>query len=150
MAIRLWFFLQVESGFSIQKNQIVENLHEETMIAKRRVYDAIQDESIEKIVTDDMIKATHGSNSRYNAALEEKRKASSNETTEETLRKRKINALNVVREEERQAQAALEDARKKRKAIEVGKFWTCFEIVFKIVLYCFEIHPECLDDVSFL
>ena len=68
---RVYFFLQVESGFSIQKNQIVENLHEETMIAKRRVYDAIQDESIEKIVTDDMIKATHGSNSRYNAALTE-------------------------------------------------------------------------------
>ena len=113
----------MESGFSIQKNQIVENLHEETMVAKRRVYNATQDKSIEEIVSDEMISATHGSNSRYNAALEEKkRRTILKESAVDMMKKRKLNALNVVREEERQAEAALEAARKKRKAIAVGKF----------------------------
>jgi hypothetical protein len=50
---------QVESGFSIQDAQLVENLAEETMIAKRRVIDAIENyENIPALVTYKMLRVS--------------------------------------------------------------------------------------------
>lgn len=65
----------VESGFSINKEMLVENLHEESLIGLRRVWDGVSNAGGENCVQVDqeMIKYARGAASRYKGALEQKR-----------------------------------------------------------------------------
>jgi hypothetical protein len=69
----------VESGFSVNEDILVENLHEESLVAQRIVYDPIQSVgSVSSVVVDNaLLTYVRGSHARYQTALEQKRKAQS-------------------------------------------------------------------------
>ena len=64
-----------ERGFSINKEYLVPNLIEESLVAQRIVYDNVHDQGgVLKTVTDKkMILAVRNSRQKYEKALEEKR-----------------------------------------------------------------------------
>lgn len=66
----------VESGFSINKGLLLENLNEESIVSQRRVYDfVISSGGIKEIeVNEKMALSVKGSRMRWSAALEERRK----------------------------------------------------------------------------
>ena len=64
----------VERGFSINKELLVENLQEKSLVSQRMVYDHINSNKInihEYELPSDLLKSCKLSNRRYNAALEE-------------------------------------------------------------------------------
>jgi hypothetical protein len=80
----------VESGFSVNKNILVENLHEESLIAQRVVYDAINAAGgvLEVNVTKGMMHSVRAARSRYDDALRRNREAISEEEKRAGDRKR--------------------------------------------------------------
>ena len=80
----------VESGFSINKQFLVENLHEESLVAQRIVHDHInavgglQSVNIDK----SLLQFVRGSHHRYTQALEQKRKERSDAEKEIAAKKR--------------------------------------------------------------
>ena len=80
----------VESGFSVNSDMLVENLHEDSLVAQRTVYDAVQAEGGVTSVNIDkpLLMYVRGSHARYQAALECKRKATS-ELDQKTAAKKK-------------------------------------------------------------
>jgi hypothetical protein len=62
----------VESGFSINADMLVENMHEESLVAQRQVYDAVKAQGgLLKVKIDKrMQQAARGAHSRYKAAME--------------------------------------------------------------------------------
>lgn len=66
----------VESGFSINKSLLIQNLDEESIVSQRRVHDYVMSYGgIREISVDDkMIQSIKGSRTRWRIALEEKRK----------------------------------------------------------------------------
>lgn len=90
----------VESGFSVNSDMLVENLHEESLVAQRIVYDAVQSAGgIASLNIDkNLLCYVRGSNARYNEALEGKRKEAQEEDKQLADRKRaaeQIKALKV-------------------------------------------------------
>lgn len=83
----------VESGFSVNKDMLVENLHEESLVAQRTVYQAVQCAGgITSVVIDkNMLSYVRGSHARYEEALGRKRKAAA-EADKQTAAKRKLTA----------------------------------------------------------
>ena len=75
----------VESGFSINSSIIVENLHEESLVAQRLVYDSVNSlGGIKKIdtipINKEMLKSVKDSNSRnYKIALDKRKEADNRE-----------------------------------------------------------------------
>lgn len=63
-----------------------------------------------------------GARTRYNLALEEKRRDDQTKKSVTEAMKRKSQALAEVREEENRAKAALDAAVKRRKMIDSGKY----------------------------
>ena len=80
----------VESGFSINKQFLVENLHEESLVAQRIVHDHInavgglQSVNIDK----SLLQFVKGSHHKYTQALEQKRKERSDAEKEIAAKKR--------------------------------------------------------------
>lgn len=101
----------VESGFSINKEMLVENLHEETLIALRRACDGVQDAGGEHaiVVDQEMVRYARGASSKYKEALEMKRKK---ESELEKLSR-------YEREENKRKKEKLEDFEKQKKELEV-------------------------------
>src|SRR6266516_3232799 len=66
----------VESGFSINNEILVENLHEESVVAQRQVYDAVHDAGgIACVdVNKAMLQFVRGAHSRYEQCLALKRR----------------------------------------------------------------------------
>ena len=67
----------VERGFSINKELLVENLQEKSLVSQRMVYDHTNSNKInihEYELPSDLLKSCKLSNPRYNAALEETKK----------------------------------------------------------------------------
>lgn len=64
----------LESGFSVNRECLMENQHEESLIAERQVYDSLTDASgVEKLnITKSMILAARNSHARYVEFMEEK------------------------------------------------------------------------------
>ena len=80
----------VERGFSINKELLVENLQEKSLVSQRMVYDHINSNKInihEYELPSDLLKSCKLSNPRYNAALEETKKR---EKIGTVARKRKL------------------------------------------------------------
>jgi hypothetical protein len=67
----------VEGGFSINGDMLVENLHEESLVAQRTVYDAVQSAGGLSSVQIDktLLSFVRGSHARYLQALERKRQS---------------------------------------------------------------------------
>jgi hypothetical protein len=69
----------VESGFSVNGDILVENLHEDSLVAQRIVYDSVQDAGGVTSVNIDksMLQFMRGARGRYQEALELKRQSTS-------------------------------------------------------------------------
>jgi hypothetical protein len=67
----------VEGGVSINGDMLVENLHEESLVAQRTVYDAVQSAGgVSSIQIDKtLLSFVRGSHARYLQALERKRQS---------------------------------------------------------------------------
>uniref|UniRef100_A0A915IFF2 HAT C-terminal dimerisation domain-containing protein n=1 Tax=Romanomermis culicivorax TaxID=13658 RepID=A0A915IFF2_ROMCU len=65
----------VESGFSINEDLLVENLHQRLIINQQLVYDYIKSEGglLKLVVSEKMIKSVSGSRTRYQQYLEDER-----------------------------------------------------------------------------
>jgi hypothetical protein len=64
----------VESGFSINGDMLVENLQEQSLVAQRSVYDCIKEagDVLSVDINKTMLQYVRGSRSRYEEALEKK------------------------------------------------------------------------------
>jgi hypothetical protein len=93
----------VESGFSGNGEMLVENLHEESLTAKRTVYDAVQSSGglMSVNISRVMLTYVRGSYVRYTEALERKRKASSDQ--DKLLAKKRAAATEIKRLEVKKA-----------------------------------------------
>lgn len=99
----------VERGFNINKETIVENQLEESLIAQRRVFDSIRNLDIASLeISQKMIRMVRGSCRRQKEALALRREQKSEEEKRETDRKR------VVRE------LAIKEMEKKRLIAQTG------------------------------
>ena len=92
----------VESGFSVNSDMLVENLHEDSLVAQRTVYDAVKSKGglsfCNTIIDKNLLKYVRGSNARYKAALEQKRLAASEEEKQLNARKRAADQIKVLKE----------------------------------------------------
>ena len=80
----------VERGFSVNKELLLENLQEKSLVSQRVVYDHINSNNIkisEYELSNDLLKNCKLANRRYNTALEEARKQ---EKVDTVARKRKL------------------------------------------------------------
>ena len=96
----------VESGFSINSSIIVENLHEESLVAQRLVYDSVNAlGGIKKIDTipiiKEMLKSVKDSNRNYKIALDKRKEADNRENEERLARKRKQDMIKEIEEKKR-------------------------------------------------
>jgi len=84
----------VERGFSVNKDCLIENLHEESLIAQRHVWAAIQKYGgVEKVnITKKMIMDVRNSRSYYKEALENK-KQKQKEAKEANEKRKKAGVL---------------------------------------------------------
>lgn len=67
----------VESGFSVNEDLLVENLQERSLVSQRIVYDAIKNAGgVSNVdVNKELIKSVKAASSRYKSALEERKQA---------------------------------------------------------------------------
>ena len=80
----------VESGFSVNQEMLVENLHEESLVAQRQVYDAVLAAGGVAAVEIDksMLQHVRGAHSRYQECLRKKRISTDEEARKASDRKR--------------------------------------------------------------
>ena len=109
----------VESGFSVNKDIMVENMLEETLIGLRHIWDYIARhggdvKSIE--ITPDMVRYARSAHSRYKAAVEQKARQEDDEKkvsqVQRDERKRKAEELKTLQDEKREAQAKIDQINK--------------------------------------
>jgi hypothetical protein len=81
----------VESGFSVNGDMLIENLHESSLVAQRMVYDSIKYAGgvMEVNIDKPMLQYVRGARSKYEQALQDF-KAAQVADTAEAARKRKI------------------------------------------------------------
>lgn len=93
----------VESGFSINKDMLVENLHENSLVVLRTVYDSIKssDGVLNISVTSDMLRYARSARSTYHQMLEDKKKCEAKEK-ELLCEKRKAKAQIKILETKKQ------------------------------------------------
>ena len=96
----------IESGFSINSSIIVENLHEESLVAQRLVYDSVSSlGGIKKIdtipINKEILKSVKDSNRNYKIALDKRKEADNRENEERLARKRKQDMIKEIEEEKR-------------------------------------------------
>lgn len=92
----------VESGFSINKDILIENQLEETLVAQRRVYDAIQCAGgIHDVqLSPSLLTSVRSARSRYQEYLDNK-KAKKVEDDKANAKKRKLEELTTLKEKRR-------------------------------------------------
>ena len=96
----------VKSGFSINSTIIVENLHEESLVAQRLVYDSVNSlGGIKKIdtipINKEMLNSVKDSNRNYKIALDKRKEADNRENEERSARKRKQDMIKEIEEKKR-------------------------------------------------
>ena len=96
----------VKSGFSINSTIIVENLHEESLVAQRLVYDSVNSlGGIKKIdtipINKEMLKSVKDSNRNDKIALDKRKEADNRENEERSARKRKQDMIKEIEEKKR-------------------------------------------------
>lgn len=107
-----------ESGFSINKEILIENLAEESLVAQRQVYDAIMYHGgVEKVkINNNLIHAVRNSSDRYYDALK-KKKEKEDEISKEKARKR--HNTEMLRTLAQKKAKLLEEARRKVEEVEL-------------------------------
>lgn len=110
----------VESGFSINESLLVENLHDQSLIAQRIVTDAIKAAGgVRRVDIDkEMIRHVRNSSSRYKQALEDRRQLETEESARAATRKRKAQEISRLEKELDGIERIDNETRKKRAAIE--------------------------------
>jgi len=105
----------VESGFSVNTDMLVENLHEESLVAQRCVYDSVQalggitSVKIEK----SMMQFVRGAHGRYQEALERKRQsAADNDKRAAEKRKAAQQIKTLLTKKALLAESAAQDSKK--------------------------------------
>lgn len=98
----------VESGFSINKELLVENLHESSLIAQRQVYDGIKAEGgvMSVDINAAMLRSVRASSSRYKTSLEEKKTARTKEQLKVESRKRAKAQINMLEAKKKKIEVA--------------------------------------------
>jgi hypothetical protein len=88
----------VESGFSVNSDMLVENLREESLVAQRIVYDAMQAAGgLTAInINKSMLQFVRGAHGRYTEALARKRQAQSEQNKKTSEKKRVADAIKVL------------------------------------------------------
>ena len=91
---------RVESGFSVNGDILVENLKEESLIVRRRVYDSILASGgvLNVSITNGMLTYARQSHSRYQECLKQKREKATNEEKKAKERKRAAEQIKVLEE----------------------------------------------------
>ena len=99
----------VESGFSVNEAILVENMHEESIIAQRVVYDTIQ--AVGGVLSVDsntsLLMSVRASRSRYEEALRKKREASAIETKKREEKKRASDHIKLLKANKAKLTAAV-------------------------------------------
>ena len=104
----------IERGFSINKELLVENLQEESIVCQRMVYDHVNcsGESITEVpMTNALLKSCKLAYSRYAAALQEKKEKSDGEL-KDRKRKMKKDEIAQVKEKKRAVESCIESLNK--------------------------------------
>jgi hypothetical protein len=93
----------VESGFSVNADMLVENLHEESLVAQRTVYDSVQASGGWKDVQIDksLLQFVRGAHRRYQEALECQRKAASEENKKTATKRRATEEIKALMEKKK-------------------------------------------------
>ena len=101
----------VERGFSINAHCLVENQHEQSLVAQRSIYDAIEHAGgVEKMeITSELIHAYKNASSLYRESLKRAREKDKQNEDEENVKKRKKLEIRVL--EEKKAEHLSELAR---------------------------------------
>lgn len=88
----------VESGFSVNADMLVENLHEDSLVAQRIVYDGVQSAGGVTSVNIDnaMLSYVRGSHARYQEALKRKREAESELDKQQAGQKRAAEHIKLL------------------------------------------------------
>jgi hypothetical protein len=105
----------VESGFSVNGDMLVENLHEDSLVAQRIVYDSVKDAGGITSVNIDksMLQFVRGARGRYQDALERKRQAASDlDKRAASKRKADHDIKTLLAKKAVLAESAAQDARK--------------------------------------
>lgn len=105
----------VESGFSVNGDMLVENLHEDSLVAQRIVYDSVQDAGGITSVNIDksMLQFMRGARGRYQDALERKRQSKSDlDKLAASKRKAAHEIKTLLAKKALLAESAAQDARK--------------------------------------
>lgn len=89
-----------ESGFSINKDILVENMQETSLVALRTIYDAVKSQGgpLSEKVTPEMLQHVKMSRSRYHLALEEKKTEEAKGDKAEIERKRALAQIKVLQQ----------------------------------------------------
>lgn len=100
----------VESGFSINKSLLIENLHESTLVNQRHVYDAILESGgVATIdINQKLLSYVRSSHKRYKLDLENKGKIEENEVNEKRLAKEKEKKIKELQEMKKKIRKAAE------------------------------------------
>jgi len=90
----------VESGFSVNEDLLVENQHEESLVAQRQIYDGVRNlEGLSKVQIDKrMQQNTRGAHSRYQAAMQAKKAVHHEEQQKVAARKRVAESIKLLTE----------------------------------------------------
>ena len=90
----------VESGFSVNGDMLIENLHEESLVAQRQVYDGVRSlGGLVKVKIDKrMQQYARGAHSRYQAAMQAKKVVQKEEEKKVAARKRAAESIKVLKE----------------------------------------------------
>lgn len=102
----------IERGFSINKECLIDNLSNESLVAQRQVYEGLVHEGgIKNIqITKEMILFTRNSRSKYHEALDMKNKANKAITEAKVAKKR---AAEKLKEANAKRQKMLEESQRK-------------------------------------
>lgn len=115
----------VESGFSVNGDMLVENLHEDSLVTQRIVYDSVQDAGGITSVNIDkaMLQFVRGARGRYQAALERRRQSASDTDKRATAKRKAAQEIKaLLAKKALLAETAAQDARKLDMEIaELGK-----------------------------
>ena len=99
----------VERGFNINKEAVVENQLEESLVAQRFVFDGVREQDLKELeISKVMIRMTRNANRRYKESKEAKKKQENDKSQKENERKRKAAVLAVMEEERKRLRRELE------------------------------------------
>lgn len=115
----------VESGFSVNKNMLVENLTERSLIARRQVYDYIckQGGAINIDISKELKTHCRRAHFKYTSALEERSKADEKEKEQREAKKRIASEINYLEKKKAKISTLAEYERSDidRKLLELRK-----------------------------